>query len=110
MNDYVYDLGAIESHKGQVSGQHGAISGLSSGMSSTGAGGKEMYGILIGQIAHPVLSHTAQGGEDVLSGLADLLEGMTDGLRSTIQAYKDTEVDHIDRTSQIVNDLDSIGE
>ncbi|MGJ6979504.1 hypothetical protein ACSDQ9_03080 [Aestuariimicrobium soli] len=110
MTDYKYDLGAIASHKGQVSSQHSAISGAASGMSATGAGGKEMYGILIGQIAHPILSHTAQGAEDVLTSLSDLLDGMTDGLQSTIQAYQDTETDHIDRTSQIVNDLNSIGE
>lgn len=110
MSDYVYDLAAIEAHKQRVVGQQTTIGGLSGQMSSAGAGGKEMYGILIGQIAHPILSHAAQGGADVITSLADLLEGMADGLQSTVQAYRDTESDHIDRTEQIVKHLDSIGD
>ncbi|MDO5286382.1 MAG: hypothetical protein Q4G45_06110, partial [Actinomycetia bacterium] len=79
-----YDLDAIRSHANGVSGQSTTMSKTSTTMSATGPGPKEMYGILVSQIAHPILNHVSDGGENMLQGLAEFLDSLEESLAQAV--------------------------
>lgn len=106
--NYTYDLAELQAHAGVLSTQAAAVQSASDTVAATGAGSKEMYGILIGQLAHPLLELATTGGEDVLSGLSELVASVQEGMNATVTAYQETEQDHIDRTHDIVADLEQI--
>ena len=106
--NYTYDLAELQAHAGALSTQAAAVKAASDTVGATGAGTKEMYGILIGQLAHPLLELASNGGEDVLTGLSALVTSVQEGMNATVSAYEETEQDHIDRTHDIVADLEQI--
>lgn len=106
--NYKYDLAELRTHAGVLDSQATAVKGASEKVSGTGAGNKEMYGILVGQIAHPLLEMATTSGGDVLAGLSELVASVQEGMNSTVAAYEATEQDHIDRTHDIVADLEQI--
>lgn len=106
--NYKYDLPALRTHKSGLDSQAKTVSDASSTVASEGVGPKEMYGILIGQIAHPILGMASQGGADILKALSELVTEVQGGVGDTITAYEATEADNVDRTQEIVDNLDKI--
>lgn len=104
----VYDLDALRRAQSGLSDQHTALSEVSDSMSSTGAGPTEMYGILVGQIAHPLLQLTVDNGAGLLAALSSLLDSFSTTMANTVASYQATEQDNVDRTAEIAAELGRI--
>lgn len=103
-----YVIEDLRTHQGALANQHTALSGVSTSMATTGAGPTEMYGILVGQVAHPLLQTTVDNGTQLLSGLSSLLDSFSTTMAATVTAYEKTEQDNVDRTDEIVAGLGEI--
>lgn len=103
-----YVIEDLKTHQRALTNQHTALSDTSASMSATGAGPTEMYGILVGQVAHPLLQLTVDNGTQMLAALSSLLDSFASTMSATVTAYESTEQDNVDRTSEIVAGLSNI--
>lgn len=108
MTDAAWSAEQIGSHATAVDGTKDAIASVGSDLAAAGAGNYLMYGVFCGAIAYPILSNTANGGGESVTGLEELLEAAATNLQRAADLYAGTEEVNAalgDQVAAIVDDI-----
>lgn len=108
MTDFTHEITELTTHAQHLDGLAVAMDDVSSALSATGVGSTSMYGILVGQIAHPVLSHVADSKSAAITDLGTVLHSTTDTLHTAVETYADAEQSAAERSRAVENDIQQI--
>jgi len=88
MGDFTVEVGEIRTHAGKVRNLGDEVDTIAKEIGQTGIGGYLMYGVLVGAIAHPMLSKVAKDQSVAFDDLSDVLHSEAAHLVGTCEAYE----------------------
>ena len=83
-----WDLEGLTGHQKRVGEQASAVQEVSKGLTGTGAGEREMYGMLVGPVAFDALSKFTDEATDSVESLSSMVTTRHEGLGDTIANYQ----------------------
>lgn len=108
MSEFTHEVSELTAHAGHIDSLGSAIDGIGGALGSLGVGSTSMYGILVGQVAHPVLSHVAHSKSTAITDLAAVLHSTAATLRTAAETYSDTEETASQRSRAVEHDINQI--
>jgi len=103
-----HEAGEITDHAAHISSEAEAISGLSARLTADGVGDLLMYGVLVGQIAHPVLSAVASSKSQAIRDLSAVLDSTAESLTTAAELYTDTETSAVEKSRAVQTEIEKI--
>jgi len=95
-----HEAGEITDHAAHISSEAEAISGLSARLTADG--------VLVGQIAHPVLSAVASSKSQAIRDLSAVLDSTAESLTTAAELYTDTETSAVEKSRAVQTEIEKI--
>lgn len=108
MSNFSHETSEISTHAGHIDALAQEIGTISTTLHSGGVGSTEMYGILVGQLAHPVLSAVAASKSQAITSLSEVLGSTVQTLHTAAQTYSSTEIEAADKSKVVQSQIKQI--
>jgi len=108
VSNFSHETSEISTHAGHIDALAQEIGTISTTLHSGGVGSTEMYGILVGQLAHPVLSAVAGSKSQAITSLSEVLGSTVQTLHTAAQTYSSTEIEAADKSKVVQSQIKQI--